>query len=168
MLSFCFFFGLSSAYLLHDREFPLCTLLPWEDTIHGISHNPYLLCIFSWEQIIKATTSHARINMCREKSSGEKYSVYVSKGMSENQRQPFRERRSGGYLKDVSGVSRFSAVAYRCVSEKYLSAHPVMDANPQSQHFLMLAVRSPRRFIFGGTEANNSAVITSGPSRPRT
>lgn len=104
--------------------------------------------------------------MCREKSSGEKYSVYASKGMSENQRQPFRERRSGGYLKDVSGVSRFSAVAYRCVSEKYLSAHPVMDANPQSQHFQTLAVRSPRRFIFVGTEANNSAVITSGPSRP--
>lgn len=104
--------------------------------------------------------------MFRKKSPGEKNSVYVSKGMSESQRKPFQEKaeRSGGHLKDVSGASRFSAVTYRCVSEKSLYAHPVMDPNPQSHHFLMLGFRLPRRFIFVGTEASDISVIASGPS----
>lgn len=107
--------------------------------------------------------------MCRKKSSGENYSVYVSQGISESQRQAFQEKaeRSGGYLKDVNGASCFSTFTYRCVSEKYLYAHPVMDPNPQSQHFLMLGFRSPCCFIFVGTEASDIAVITSGPSLPQ-
>lgn len=107
--------------------------------------------------------------MCRKKSSGEKYSVYVSKGISESQRQAFQEKaeRSGGYLKDVSGASCLSAVTYRCVSEEYLYAHPVMDPNPRSQHFLMLGFRSPCCFTFVETEVSDIAVITGGPSHPQ-